>query len=351
MQIEQILMKLCSADAVAGGEGEIRNITREFMKPLADEVMTDGIGSLVFHMHSTNENPVKILFCAHMDEVGFLVRHISPIGMVYAHPVGNPLAKSQDMQQVRITTASGKKIRGVMNTTRDMTGQVEDVYVDLGVDSEEAVRSLGVSEGDMICWATEPYQLSEGVVSGKAMDDRAGITALAQAMESIRAMGTPTNDLYFAVTSSEEVGTRGGKLCCELVQPDLVVAVDVANHSELDRGFKNHRHLGAGLMLELYDKTMSPNRALLNWVRNNLEAVDVPYQSDMFGGGGTDAGLAHMVGTGCLALVLGIPIRYCHSSISLASIADIKATARAVTSIATRLAVRDIASFTDFIHR
>lgn len=350
MRIDQLLMRLSSADAIAGDEREVRDIARECMEPLADEVMADGIGSLIFHFRSPKEHATKILFCAHMDEVGFIVRHISPAGLVYAHPVGSPLARSQDMQQVRITTAVGRKINGVMNTVRDATGQIEQAYVDLGVDRAEDVRSLGISEGDMICWANQPHKLSECIVSGKAMDDRTGITVLAQAMKSIRDMGVLNNDLYFALTSSEEVGTRGGKLCSELVQPDLIVAVDVADHSALDSGFKNHRRLGAGPMLEFYDKTLSPNRLLLDWTRKNFLSAEIPFQSDMFGGGGTDAGLAHMVGAGHLALVLGIPIRYCHSSVSIASIEDIEAASRAVISIATKLSSEDITRFTDFIH-
>ena len=53
-------------------------------------------------------------------------------------------------------------------------------------------------------------------------------------------------------------------------------------------------------------------KKLIKYVKELVNEHGIPYQSDMFGGGGTDAGNAHLEKGGRLALVLGIPLRYCH---------------------------------------
>ena len=343
---ESLITRLSNADAIAGDEDEVRSIILEECSGLADEVLFDGLGSAIFHKRGNGENPVKLLFMAHMDEVGFIVRSISGDGMLYLLPVGGVLDKSKEMQLVRVTTLAGEKYDGIMNVTRDGAGKVADIYVDLGLDSAEEVRALGVAEGDRVCFATEARMLQKGIVAGKAMDDRTGCYVIAEALRALA--GGCDNDVYFAATSSEEVGTRGGRTSCEVVRPDLAVAVDTANHPELDRGFKNHRLLGHGPMLEHYDKTMSPNRRLLAHVRGLFEAEGIPYQRDLMGGGGTDAGSAHLVGGGRLALVLGVPLRYCHGSCSLASGDDLDAAVRAVVALCRGVSARDLAGFTSY---
>lgn len=339
---EQLILELSDADAIAGDEDEVRAIIRRECLPHADEVLHDGLGSIVFHKRGPKGAP-KVLFMAHMDEVGFVVRSISDIGMLYLLPVGGVIDKSKDMQLVRVTTFSGEKYRGVLNVTRDAVGKVVDTYVDLGVSSADEVRTLGVAEGNRVCFDTTASVLVNGVVVGKAMDDRTGCYVITETIRQL--CDSHSCDLYFAGTSSEEVGLRGGKTVTELVVPDLAIAVDTANCAELDRGFENHRLLGHGPMIEHYDKTMSPNRRMLAFVRDLLDSESVPYQRDMFGGGGTDAGASHLVGTGCLAMVLGVPLRYCHGSCSLAHPADIDAAVRVALLLCERLDSSALQSF------
>ena len=204
-------------------------------------------------------------------------------------------------------------------------------YVDIGCASENDVRVLGVNEGDFVYFATHALAHENGIVSGKAMDDRAGCFVLIQAVKEL--FDSYPCDIYFAFTSSEEVGARGGKTATELIQPDLLVAIDTANYSGLDYGFKNHRVLGAGPMLVYYDKTLAPKRRLLSYMQNLLEDANISYQKDIFAGGGTDAGTGHLVNAGRLAMVLGIPLRYCHGSCSFVQLKDLKTATYAIQLI------------------
>lgn len=342
-----LLKELSDADSIASNEDEVRSILYREMSQYSDDVYSDHLGSIIFHKKGISQNPLKIMFCAHIDEVGFMVRHISDIGFLYLIAVGGVLAKSKEMQLVRVTTQNGRKIEGLLNVTKDGDGQIKDMYVDIGVDSAAEVKELGIEIGDMVCFASEARQLQDKVYAGKAMDDRTGCYVMAEALKRIQ--GDIENDIYFVGTSSEEVGVRGGRTATHIIDPDIVFALDVANNPELVKNYTNHRLIGKGPMIVHYDKTLSPNRKLLNYVKQLAKEYDIPYQSDMFSGGGTDGGNAHLEKGGRLALVLGIPLRYCHGSYSFVHSDDLEGLIQLVVCLVQRLTYKDYQRFIDFI--
>lgn len=347
MMNSSLLKELSNADAIASNESEVRKILYREMASYCDEVYSDQLGSIIFHKKGTAEKPLKIMFCAHIDEVGFMVRHISDIGFLYLIAVGGVLAKSKEMQLVRITTRDGQKREGLLNVTKDSQGNVKDMYVDIGVDSADEVRALGIDVGDMVCFASEARQLQEKVYAGKAMDDRSGCFVMAEAIKRIQ--GDIENDIYFVGTSSEEVGVRGGKTATHLIEPDIVFALDVANNPELIKNYTNHRLIGKGPMIVHYDKTLSPNKKLIYFVKDLANELNIPYQSDMFSGGGTDGGNSHLEKGGRLALVLGIPLRYCHGSYSFVHSDDLENLIQLVNHLILRLTYKDYCDFIDYI--
>lgn len=159
----ELLKELSNADSVASVEDEVRSILYRELAKYSDEVFSDRLGSIIF-IKGTSPNPLKIMFCAHIDEVGFMVRHISDIGFVYLVALGSVLNKSKEMQMVRITTQDGKKVEGLLNVTKDSNGNVKEMYVDIGVDSADEVKALGIDVGDMVCFASEARQIQDKVI-------------------------------------------------------------------------------------------------------------------------------------------------------------------------------------------
>ncbi|MCD7839088.1 MAG: aminopeptidase [Erysipelotrichaceae bacterium] len=345
MMNSDLLKELSNADSIASCENEVRNILYKELKDYCDEIYCDSLGSIIFHKKGNSQNPIKIMFAAHMDEVGFIVRYISDIGFLYVMNVGGVLDKSKEMQIVRITTKFNHKIYGLMNVTKDDNGNIKDIYVDIGCDSEQEVKNLGVDIGDMVCFASDMKQIQDNVYMGKAMDDRSGCYVLAEALKQMK---DNDNDLYFVGTSSEEVGTRGGRVATNMIQPDVFYAVDVANNPELIRNYTNHRLIGKGPMIIHYDKTMAPNRKLLAYVKKIADKNNIDYQCDMLGGGGTDAGNAHLEDGGRLALVLGIPLRYCHGSYSMVHSHDLNCLIELVCELA-QMNIGELNSIKNFL--
>lgn len=345
---KDLLIQLCNADAIASNEQEVRSLLFSELSSVSDDIIYDHLGSIIFHKKGESQQSLKLMFIAHMDEVGFLVRHITDIGFIYLIAIGGVLDKSKEMQKVRITTQDGNKIVGILNVTRNEMGNIKDIYVDIGVECREAVQILGIEIGDMVCFASSCEQMNNSkTYIGKAMDDRCGCFVIMEAMKGMAKEGIK-NDLYFCGSSSEEVGARGGKTAVYQVNPDIVIAIDVANNPRQMERYTNHRMLGKGCMIVHYDKTMLPNKALLRFVKDTAEQYDIAFQKDMFSGGGTDIGKAHLLHNGKLAIVLGIPLRYCHGAWSIVHEDDLNSCIALVVTLAKSLKKEVYEKFIDF---
>lgn len=331
MDIE-LVKKLSNADAVASHEDEVRSILLEEMKEFSDEIDFDRLGSVLFHKKGDTDGP-RVMVCAHMDEVGFLVRSVSNIGMLYVIPVGSVRTFSKFMQGVRVTTETGRKIPGILNSVY-ADGDVKDLVVDIGAVSQEEVLALGIRVGNMVTFSSECREYGvENAFAGKAFDDRLGCYVLAQTLKRLKNERLP-NQLYMAATSSEEVGLRGGKTCAYKIQPDIVIVLDVACWgNELVRDHTNNRQIGRGPMLLHYDKTMVPSSRLLSHIQRIADQNGIALQQDMFSNGGTDGGQAHLTRDGAVCAVLGVPLRYGHSPWSIGSADDVDSLVTLLTEL------------------
>lgn len=315
------LKKLSNADGIASNEQEVRDVLVEELKDYADEITCDNLGSIIFK--KGNKGP-KIMLCAHMDEVGFIVRSVSDMGQVMLMHVGGVKPLAQFMQKVRITTEDGKKINGIIQATYD-NGSATKVYVDLGAQTAQEVYDLGIQVGDMVTYTTEFEQFDlPNTVAGKAFDDRLGCYIMGEVLKRLQDIDHP-NTVYMVGTSSEEVGIRGAKTAVYKVNPDVVFPIDVACfNDEFVRNHTNQRQIGKGMMLTNFDRTLAPNRTLIRYIKDTANTLHKPLQLDMFNAGGTDGGEAHKSRDGKPTAVSCLPVRYGHCAYSIANLQDIE---------------------------
>lgn len=317
------LKKLSNADAIASNEGEVRKVMLDELKDYADKISYDGLGSVIFSKIKNEEAP-NIMLCAHMDEVGFMVRSVDKLGMIHLINIGGVKALAHFTQRVRITTRSGEKIPAIINATYN-DGKAEKIYADIGACTEEEVYNLGIRVGDMVTYTTEFEKFSlDNRLVGKAFDDRLGCFVIGEVLKRLENEDLNCN-VHFAATSSEEVGIRGGKTATHLIDPDIVFAIDVAcSKNEFVRDYTNQKQIDKGVMLMHRDRTLVPNKNLVNYVIDTAEEENIALQHDMFQSGGTDAGEAHLVNSGKAAVVTCIPVRYGHCAFSIVSNKDLE---------------------------
>jgi len=342
---KELLRALSEADAIAASEQEVRDILIAQAHKYQKEVQFDRLGSVLIRVNQST-GP-KVMVCAHMDEVGFMVRSISREGAIDVLPIGNVRMMARTLQPVRITTRAGVKIHGLLDG--EVKGDtVSNLRVDIGATSAEEVFASGIDAGDRVTFDTPFNPLPHHRVMGKAFDDRLGCYLLVTLLRELHQ--TPLDcELWLVASSSEEVGLRGGQTTARIMTPDLALVLDTACWSNnFDYGNANHRQIGKGPMLVLYDKTLIASPKLTALIENVARSLGIPLQKDMFSNGGTDGGAIHLTGAGIPTVVLGPPTRHGHCAASIADEKDIDDTHQLLVALAACIDRETVAHLTDF---
>lgn len=224
-----LLRALSEADAIAASEQEVRDILLSEAQKYHKEVQFDGLGSVLIRVNQSR-GP-KVMVCAHMDEVGFMVRSVSREGAIDVLPIGNVRMMARTLQPVRITTRNGEKIPGLLDG--DLKGEnVDNLRVDIGATSAEEVFAAGIDAGDRVTFDTPFQTLPHNRVMGKAFDDRLGCYLLIALLRELHQ--TPLDcELWLVASSSEEVGLRGGQTATRAIHPDIALVLDTACWSKI----------------------------------------------------------------------------------------------------------------------
>ncbi|WMY73315.1 aminopeptidase [Buttiauxella selenatireducens] len=340
-----LLKALSEADAIASSEQEVRDILLQQARHFDKEVQFDGLGSTLIRLNQA-AGP-KIMICAHMDEVGFMVRSISREGAIDVIPIGNVRMTARTLQPVRITTRSGNKIAGLLDGDNNR-GEISNLRVDIGAISAEEVELAGINPGDTVTFNTPFSQQPNGRVMGKAFDDRLGCWHLLELLRDLHSAELEA-EVWLVATSSEEVGLRGGQTATRLLNPDVALVLDTACWAKnFDYGPSNHRQIGKGPMLVMYDKTLIPSPRLTQLIEHVARENSIPLQRDMFSNGGTDGGSVHLSGCGIPTVVLGPPTRHGHCAASIADEKDLMHTHQLLVALIHQLSRQTVDRLKDF---
>ncbi|UZH06075.1 M42 family metallopeptidase [Heyndrickxia coagulans] len=331
-----LLKKLTALNGPCGYEHHVTYFIRDYVKHRADEVTVDGLGSVLARKKGNRPGPV-LLFTAHMDEVGFIVKKIEDNGLLRFEKLGGNDDRTLLAQPVKVL-AENNEIDGVIGTMSAHYVKFDDpakvrkhsqLYIDIGVTSKEEAKALGVEVGTPITWATQlkvvgPEQ--NRMVISKALDDRAGCTVLLQVLNELQGKDF-AGEIVFLFTVQEEVGLRGAKAATNLLKVDAAVAVDTTAVSDtLEETMDQSLALGKGAGIKVMDFSLIVHKTMKKMLVETAKKHHIPYQLEVFTGIGTDGGAASLAGKGVPTGVLSVPSRYAHSPVEMANVADLEAT-------------------------
>lgn len=321
-----LLEKLSNLDAVASNEDEVRIFLKKELENYADEILYDNLGSIIFKIGNNDKS--KIMLDAHIDEVGFIVKNILDNGKILLKELGNVSIHSMNNVRARLTASNKKKIYGVI------AGGLDDLHFDIGINNLEEIRKMGIKIGDMVCFDTQFRKYNSlNVVEGKALDNRVGCYILSKILKNLKGKKLKSS-IYFAFTSSEEVGLRGGKTSASLINPNVAFVIDVVSTKNIyDNSNYNTRKNGEGFLIEVYDKTFIPSKKMVELVESVAIKEKIKYQLDTMNGGGTNAGEIHKLGVGIPCLVTGVALRYCHGPHSIVNMEDVEGLIKVYTKL------------------
>ncbi|WP_254543755.1 M42 family metallopeptidase [Halomarina pelagica] len=328
-----LLKELTEARGVPGYEDRVREIVRREFAETTDEVRSDAMGNVVGTIRG--ERDYAVLVGAHMDEIGFMVRHVTDEGFLQIDALGGWDADVLRAQRVTVHTEDGD-LPGVIGSPpphleSDDEGdefEVEDVYVDLGMDGDAARERVSV--GDLVSMDQTTTVVGD-LVTGKSLDDRVCLFAV---LEAARRIEDPTATIHFAATVQEEVGLRGAAALGVDLDPDLAIAMDVTVASDLPGVEKGEQvtRLGEGAAIKLKDSSVITNPKVNRRLRAVAEEREIPVQPEVLPRGGTDtAGFQNSYGAKPVGAI-SIPTRYLHTVTESAHREDVSAAIDLITA-------------------
>ena len=340
-----LLKELTEGFGPPGHETEIAGLMRKHLRGLG-QVSKDGLGSIICRKEGTAAEP-RVMIAGHMDEVGFMVKGITPEGFIKFLPMGGWWGHVLLAQRVRIRTSKGD-ILGVVGSKpphelqeeeRRKVLELKDMFIDVGATSYFDVRKkLGIKAGDVIV-PEAPFEAmaNDRLYLAKALDNRVGCALVVDVMRKLKTARHP-NTFYGVATTMEEVGLRGATTSVASVKPHVAIAVDVGiAHDTPGSMTDGDEKLGAGVGILVYDATLIPNKNLRDLAVDICEKGKIPYHLGTVERGGTDAGRFHIYDSGVPSLVIFIPTRYIHSHSTIMDRKDYDAAVRLLTELTKRL--------------
>ncbi len=320
-------------------EDPIIRLTRRVLGQFTDDVMVDRIGNVIGRLPAARPNAKTLLIAAHMDEIGFVVRHIRPDGFLRVYRVGYPLDRTLPSTPVAIHSDDGTAHYGVFAVKshhistpeeRFQVVPVEEVFIDAGFADAGAVAKAGIRVGSAVT-AWPNFRIQDDLVMSKTLDNRLCLFALLKMMENLVGKELPVN-VVFLGTVQEEFSVKGSVVAAHHVKPDMAIAIDVTiamDTPDLEGKELSEARFGAGVAINSfgYHPTLpfvgtTANPKLVEQMVTTAERHDLSHVRTVSSRIMTDVSEMQYVADGIPVVELGIPARYTHSPIEMATLTD-----------------------------
>ena len=321
MREENLLRDLTQMWGVAGFEKNVRKYIEELVTPYADEVITDAMGNLIVYKKGTGgEQAKKIMYAAHMDEIGFMVKTIEADGRLRVCNLGWNWTGSA--YNSRVIFKNG--IVGVvscMGPIEEAGNKAGKLYIDIGATSKEDAQKY-VNLGDACGYMGEYLSLANDRVCAKTLDNRIGCYQLIEALKENKDC---FNDIYYVFCVQEELGCRGSKPAAERIKPDIGIAVDITPAHDYPCDLEGSNTVDGGIGIKICDPSVVSDEDVVEAMFECCKEFDIPYQREVIDQGGTDSSSMNISGLGVRTGGIVVVTRYPHSQSAVASKKDIEA--------------------------
>ena len=179
-----LLSEITSLRGPAGYEHEIRDALKAQAKNILSNcegarVYSDVMGNLYAFRPGTDKSKKHVMLCAHMDEVGFIVRFATEEGLLRFDCVGGVDPRVIASRRVLV---GDKKIPGVIGfkavhlmtaDEREAAPGYDMLSIDIGASNKEEAEKL-CPPGTYVTFDSRYVEFGDGFVKAKALDDRVG---------------------------------------------------------------------------------------------------------------------------------------------------------------------------------
>ena len=315
-----LLRQLTDTPGPPGFEEPIRKVMVDQMKPFAASITYDGLGSIIATQGASGP---RVMVDAHMDELGGVVRRVTPRGLLTMQMLGGWLDQALVDQRWIIVGSKGpvRAVTGIRDVhvvppeERTRVYSRDSLFLDVGAKDDAEVAAMGIGPGDPVV-PDAPFTVMNGTNNylAKGWDDRVGCGVVVEAMRRLSTL-PHANQIVWTITTQEEIGLRGAHTAADVVKPELAIAIEGGITGDVFGGHPEETQvrLGGGPGLFLYDSSALPNRKLVALVRDTAVAHKMTLQLDFVQGYGDDSAELQKAFGGIPTVNLVVPVRYTHS--------------------------------------
>ena len=339
MDTKELLLAFSALTGVSGTETEAVNHACELLSKFG-ETRISPLGSVICAVREPVRGKPHIMLDAHIDEIGMIVTFIEDNGFLCVGACGGVDRRVLLSSPVTVHAKSGA-VNGVvcsipphLSKENDKNKTVDEIYIDIGASSRKKAERL-VKPGDRVTLKSNPAELLNGLVSGKALDDRAGCVSILKALEYLGGDFSGCG-LTVVFSSMEEIGGQGAKTAAYDVNPTHAVAVDMSFAFTPDSERKNCGELKKGPMIGFAPLL---DHGLSGMMRRLAEKSGIPFQEEVMGGKtGTNADWIATSRGGVKTALLSVPLKYMHTPVETVAVEDVENTAKLMATFVKNLA-------------
>jgi len=320
----------------SGFENESRDHWIRRTRKYADKVSKDVHGNAIAVLNPGAD--FKIMLAGHLDEIGFIVTHISDGGYLHVAAVGGIDRVTLPGSQVKVLTEKdsidgviGKKaIHLTEPEERRKAVAIKDVWIDIGAKNRKDAEKY-VNVGDYATYAPNFMLLKNDLFSSKGCDNKTGAFVASEVLKRL-ARRKLNVAVYGVATSQEEIGLRGARTSAYGIDPNVGIAIDVGFASDtpgIDKRIIGEASLGKGPILYT-GPNINPvlGKRLVQTAKK--KRIRHQFSTDP-GVTGTDAGALQVTRAGVATALVSIPNRYMHTQVETCSLTDLDNTAKLIT--------------------
>lgn len=319
----ELLKTLCMLNGTSGDEKTVRDFIISRLTEDCDYTV-DALGNLIVNKKGEIVPENKVALFAHMDEVGFIVTHITDDGFVNVASVGGIDNSALFGKKLTINgcvgVAGAKAIHQCSSDESKKIPEITDVSVDFGFESREEAEKY-ISLGDFGYFKSDFVEFGNDMIKSKALDDRLGCGIMLELLQEKSKFN------YTCVfTVQEEVGTRGATVSAYTVKPDYAIVIETTTASDIPDTPENKKvcKVGNGAVVSFMDRGTIYNKDLYKKAREIADKNGIANQTKTVVAGGNDASAIHKSAGGIKTVAVSLPCRYIHSSSSVGSRTDME---------------------------
>jgi tetrahedral aminopeptidase len=324
------LQRLIASPSPSGFEQPVQAVIRAEMEQYSSNVRTDVHGNVIASLNPGGSP--RVMLTAHCDELGLMARYIDENGFIYFATIGGFDPSTLPGERVHIHAPDGP-ILGVIGRKpahllrgdeREKAPKLSELWIDIGAQNREEAQKL-VPIGSVVTRAAQLEPLRGDLVVSRALDDKAGIFAVAEAVRRIHQQSEQLKaSVFFVSAVQEEVGLRGARTGAFGVDPRIAVAVDVtytSDHPSTSKQEIGEVAINGGPVITIGGHI---NPRVYQMLVAAADAASIAYQIDpQASGTGTDTDVIQVARAGVATGLVSIPCRYLHTGSEIVSLRDI----------------------------